>query len=238
MSTPAQPRRAFTLIELLVVVAIIALLVSILMPSLSQARERAKTVQCIANLKEVGIAMHMYFTDYNGWFPYEKRNDLQGMHGFYYGGHPGRRIAPGSQEWWGYVRPNWRDTPAGRPFNPYLYPDLPHWDVRPQHDRALFRYVREVMDIYECPSDTGGFWSDQENDLEFSESLYWACGSSYDFNWQYVYYWALAWRGEERWLELGNAFLQQQRERNSAVFIALYEDPFDSAQWNNIARRG
>ncbi len=238
MSVTGKPRRAFTLIELLVVVAIIALLISILRPSLTRAKEQAKTVMCIANLKEIGIAMHMYFTDHKDWFPYEKENELEGMHGFYYGGHPGRRIAPGSQEWWGFVDSDWRDTPAGRPFNPYLYPDLPDWDVRWQQDRALFRYVREVMDIYECPSDTGGFWSDEVGDWELADSLYWACGSSYDFNWQYVYYWAWDWRDEDRWLQLGNAFLRRQRERNSSMFIALYEDPFDSAQWNNIARRG
>jgi prepilin-type N-terminal cleavage/methylation domain-containing protein len=53
-------RAAFTLIELLVVVAIIAMLISMLLPSLSSARELAKAVACTANLKQFGAAHHMY----------------------------------------------------------------------------------------------------------------------------------------------------------------------------------
>ncbi|MCL2640783.1 MAG: prepilin-type N-terminal cleavage/methylation domain-containing protein [Phycisphaerales bacterium] len=53
-------RRAFTLIELLVVVAIVALLVALLLPSLARAREVAKRTKCLANLNSIGNAIHMY----------------------------------------------------------------------------------------------------------------------------------------------------------------------------------
>ena len=62
-------KRAFTLIELLVVVSIIALLVSILLPSLSKAREQAKKVLCQNNLKQINIAMVMYAYDHRDYFP-------------------------------------------------------------------------------------------------------------------------------------------------------------------------
>lgn len=54
---------AFTLVELLVVVAIIALLLSILLPSLASAREQAKRTKCLANLKDIGSASVIYATD-------------------------------------------------------------------------------------------------------------------------------------------------------------------------------
>ena len=61
-----QPLRAFTLIELLVVVAIIALLVAILVPSLQEARERAKQVVCSSNLRQITLAVHIYTTSNAG----------------------------------------------------------------------------------------------------------------------------------------------------------------------------
>lgn len=70
MKTPYKNAlRGFTLIELLVVVAIIALLMAILLPSLSSAREQAKTVQCGARLRECGMAVSMYASDYGQTIP-------------------------------------------------------------------------------------------------------------------------------------------------------------------------
>lgn len=62
-------KTGFTLIELLVVIAIIAILAAILFPVFAQAREKARTTSCLSNFKQVGLAIEMYKTDYDGHWP-------------------------------------------------------------------------------------------------------------------------------------------------------------------------
>lgn len=67
--TRSAGRGGFTLIELLVVVAIIAILAAMLLPALEQARERARQSTCMSNLRQIGLAIHMYLNDWDDYWP-------------------------------------------------------------------------------------------------------------------------------------------------------------------------
>ena len=239
-------RGAFTLIELLVVIAIIALLISILLPALGGAREQAKSAKCLSNLKQVGMAMSLYFGDNSDWFPWEKHNYLGGPTGFYYGGHPGRNL-DNNQRWWGYINSDYRDTPGGKPFNQYIYPDMPKYDVLPT-DVATFETVRK-MPVFECPSDSGMVFNMQGADYDSTQNGYYECGTSYDCNYDPVVNWAgpSGWRKSHwsgaslnpwPWLHFMNAFTRKQIQKDAARFIVIYEDPFDQAVQLMMPRRG
>jgi len=244
----------FTLIELLVVVAIIGLLMSLLLPQLKTAREQARKVKCLANLKSIGTAMMMYASDQRDWFPFEKRNwprsgrpDGWVMTAFHYGGHPGK---PGTFTF----NIAMRDTFAGRPLNPYLYSGL-YEKLETEEDARSAEGLerRKALAVFDCPSDDGGFvQSSTASQTSLAQPTHFRNGSSYDINYHWVWLWAAgsgslgaphrafsrAAAANLHYLERANHFLERQRELHASRFIMLYEDPFDSAQWNNLPRFG
>jgi len=117
-------KSAFTLVELLVVIAIIAILMAILMPALRAARDHAKRIHCMNNLRTLSLA----------WYMYQEEND-----GKLCNGHPGE---PDSKQW------PWVRTPRGSadPHDPTAR------EKEGIRQGALFPYVKE-LDVYRCPAD-------------------------------------------------------------------------------------
>jgi prepilin-type N-terminal cleavage/methylation domain-containing protein len=122
----AHKVRAFTLIELLVVIAIIAVLMGILMPALSRAREQGKRAVCLQNNKTLVMAWMLYCDEFNGNMPGAQAVDLG-------------TDAPKD-------RPSWAKKPAGT--TPV---DAPIEDqVRAIEQGVLFPFVKSIK-VYRCP---------------------------------------------------------------------------------------
>lgn len=127
-------KRGFTLIELLVVVAIIALLISILMPALGQARNQAKTAVCASRLYQVGVAIYCYSAEWNGRIPYVVSPMTNGV------GGPPRN--PNNMP--GFGNTSWPDADID-PFNRGLWPNsLPNV--------LMPLYIGSTAELFVCPA--------------------------------------------------------------------------------------
>lgn len=74
--------RAFTLVELLIVIAIIAILAALLLPTLERTRARARRVQCVSQLRQIGLAFQSFSHDHNSQFPMKLSTNLGGSKEF------------------------------------------------------------------------------------------------------------------------------------------------------------
>ena len=101
---PAARRAyAFTLIELLVVISIIALMVAILLPALTKAREQAKQIKCLSNTRQIVIGLASYAMDNDGLYPALFGGWSQRSWGSYATATSGNLIGPGLLQTQGYI---------------------------------------------------------------------------------------------------------------------------------------
>jgi prepilin-type N-terminal cleavage/methylation domain-containing protein/prepilin-type processing-associated H-X9-DG protein len=133
LSPLPRSRRGFTLIELLVVIAIIAILIGLLLPAVQKVREAAARMKCSNNLKQMGIAMHMYNDTFSklptGWVT-------------------SNTVMPSPGWSWGtIILPFMEQDPLFKAINPDLV--TPGGAPAPNGNTTL------KMPIYRCPSDSG-----------------------------------------------------------------------------------
>ena len=128
ISNDNRSRRGFTLVELLVVIGIIALLISILLPSLGKARRQANSVKCMAQTRQIMMGVLFYTDEYKGWLP-----------------------SPG------WLSNDQNLFPAGKRMSNWLYnEDLRNgtFAEKDLKNGLIFPYLN-VTKIFRCPEDSG-----------------------------------------------------------------------------------
>ncbi len=149
-----KKRNAFTLVELLVVIAIVGLLIAVLLPSLGKARDTARRVQCLSNLRQIGIACIAYTVDNKGSYPWH-------------------------EYWYNQIGPKGNVSEFGlAPFQPTDQTGL-RSDSGIIAERPLNAYVGQNPTVASCPSDLG----DAEAKKALVTSCFLAYGTSYQIQW-------------------------------------------------------
>jgi len=139
----SRPINGFTLIELLVVIAIIAILAGILLPALGKAKASARKVKCIAQMREVAVAVNQFAYDHKNRYPGDSNLSAS----------------------------NIKYADLGGEGDPVEGTDSGQWSTLRTVKRPLFKYI-ETLDLFECPGDRGTTKHDIPNVFDNSGSSY------------------------------------------------------------------
>lgn len=177
-----QRPRGFTLIELLVVVSIIALLISILLPSMKSAREQGKRIKCQANMHQINSALFAYILDYDAlpvFYSKGPNGCICGWCTWSYGGWIG------TNTYWDSVSSGCFRVPANkRPLTVYMNKGR----VAPAKKKDGKLWEESGQPVFECPSDrrSGQYlYIDPHAGTDQAFSSYKDVGTSYHMN----FYW-------------------------------------------------
>ncbi len=222
-------KAGFTLIELLVVVAIIALLISILLPSLADAREQAKVTKCLANYRQITNSTIQYFMDYDDNFP------------FWLAGDP----PPGACSWYYGGKTSWKDGIYG-PSSDYYLPV----ETRPMNKYFMGSKVepdlylngqlekRTEIPICHCPSDTTSYQSSNWSpggEASGAVSCYDDVGTTYQYNLHALFdvQWydstESPWGKPGDWNEIGRQLVKDVLRKYASSYTMYLDDPMDFA---------
>jgi len=151
--------RGFTLIELLVVIAIIGILASMMLPSLSGAKQRAQIIQCVNNLRQLGLATQMYVDDHRQRFPLTAVPQLDPVSGQPVGGLRSITMTLGGRD----------------PLNTDCFANA--------RSRPLWDYIKPSA-VFRCASDRGmpGLTDNSPCAPAVTPSAYQVLGNSYHYN--------------------------------------------------------
>lgn len=217
----ASNRLGFTLIEMLVVISIIAVLISILLPTLGRAKEEGRKVLCMSNMREVGSAICSYLTDNDNlpWTyvhtdggPYPK---TKGRSSYTWGGMKAHLPFPGDE----FV--DWAMVPAElRPLNRFISPTAQGSDV---------------VKVVECPGDRSAVSPEVDQLTESSvqtegrRSSWEAFGSSYSINWLFMEDPSITEGPDfvESLMVNGQAFVMEAVGGSAAELVVIWENQVD-----------